>query len=140
MRISSKLESLKDATLGASITSWLVGLHQFFYGQKVHDIIESSWWQFLTTLSNGYINLRIYDFCKQYFYSQFPDFSQRQITLLSAFISSCETWIAVYCIQEFIVHSKNAHHIAFIMQFISGFWLGYIYEKMLHLRDKKKEL
>ncbi len=129
MKQNRPIESLKHATLWWFLTWSYTWLHQAYFWQNIEQILQSSASQFITTLWNGYINLRIYNFVKNTLSENTKSLSQKQIQFFSALVSSFETFLVIYTIHKYGVSSKNPEQIALSMQ-LSTFFTLYAYDKI----------
>lgn len=130
---SPKIQSLKHAILWWSIYWAWVAIHQALYSQLIIDIIYSSWWQFLTSSLNWYINLRIYNQLKKKLYEFWLD--QKRAIIWWALTSWLETFLVVFTTQS-LLWSKNPISIAITYSAITTFMLPTIYENKF-ISEKK---
>lgn len=130
---SPKIQSLKHAILWWSIYWAWVAIHQALYSQLIIDIIYSSWWQFLTSSLNWYINLRIYNQLKKKLYEFWLD--QKRAIIWWALTSWLETFLVVFITQS-LLWSKNPISIAITYSAITAFMLPTIYENKF-ISEKK---
>ncbi len=125
---SSKWESFSHSLLGGILYGLWIWAHQWYYEQHIHQILESAWGQFATTLVNGFINLQLYNFTKQKLSKM--GFNDIYSKVWGWLVSGTETFLLIWFVQNFL-WTKNTLSIALLYAGMSGLLIPTIYEKIL---------
>lgn len=123
---SPAIESLRDALLWSTLCWSLVSLHQLLVKQWVENALNSWMAQFIGTLWNSFINLRIYDFSKIILYKAW--LNKRQAEIWWWIVSWAESFIINYLISE-ISSAKDPFIIAMFFSILTALFLPTVYEK-----------